>query len=162
MCNIDLPVVRYTHVDPARTSGLDQRSWVSSFTVDQLKVVLWYSIGYHFKMTSVEDTYRDRTSSQLRESRQMAGLSLRELARRAGTSHATLIAYEKGIKVPSVVTFFRILESCGFAVDLVTSKRVRHHQRLARGDELAAVLKLAEQFPTRVAKKMDYPVFPNA
>jgi len=39
---------------------------------------------------------------------------------------------------------------------------VRHHQRLARGDELAAVLKLAEQFPTRVAKKMDYPVFPNA
>jgi len=113
-------------------------------------------------MTSVEDTYRDRTSSQLRESRQMAGLSLRELARRAGTSHATLIAYEKGIKVPSVVTFFRILESCGFAVDLVTSKRVRHHQRLARGDELAAVLKLAEQFPTRVAKKMDYPVFPSA
>jgi transcriptional regulator with XRE-family HTH domain len=89
----------------------------------------------------------------------MAGLSLRELARRAGTSHATLIAYEKGIKVPSVVTFLRILESCGFAVDLVTSKRVRHHQRLARGEELAAI---AEQFPTRVAKKMDYPVFPNA
>ena len=113
-------------------------------------------------MTLIEDTYRERVSSQLRESRQMAGLSLRELARRAGTSHATLIAYEKGTKVPSVVTFIRILESCGFAVDFVTSKRVRHHQRLARGDELAAVLNLAEQFPARVAKRMDYPIFPHA
>ncbi|MDP6376138.1 MAG: helix-turn-helix transcriptional regulator [Pseudomonadales bacterium] len=34
-------------------------------------------------------------------------MSLRELARRAGTSHATLSAYEKGVKTPSTSTFVR-------------------------------------------------------
>lgn len=125
-------------------------------------LALWYSIEYHFHMRLIEGTYRDRVSSQLREARQTAALSLRELARRANTSHPTLIAYEKGIKVPSVVTFIRILECCGLTVDFVTSKRVRHHRGLARGDELAAVLKLAEQFPTRVNKRMNYPIFPHA
>jgi len=113
-------------------------------------------------MTTLENTYRERAAKLLRESREAAELSLRELARRAGTSHATLIAYESGIKVPSVVTFTRVLESCGLAVDFVTSKRVRFSEGLTRGDELAAVLQLAEQFPSRAAKHMSYPIFPNA
>ncbi len=113
-------------------------------------------------MTTLENTYRERAAKLLRESREAAELSLRELARRAGTSHATLIAYESGIKVPSVVTFTRVLESCGLAVDFVTSKRVRLYEGLTRGAELAAVLQLAEQFPSRPAKHMSYPIFPNA
>lgn len=113
-------------------------------------------------MNSLEKPYRDRAAKLLRESREEAGLSLRELARRACTSHATLSAYESGAKVPSVATFIRVLESCGLAVDFVTSKRVRYREGLARGDELAAVLQLAEQFPLRMPKHMDYPIFPNA
>ncbi|MDA1301692.1 MAG: helix-turn-helix transcriptional regulator [Proteobacteria bacterium] len=113
-------------------------------------------------MTSHDDAYLDRASTQLRESRQRAGLSLRALARRAGTSHATLIAYEKGTKVPSVTTFMRIIGACGLDIDFVTSRRVRHQDGLARGEELAAVLRLAEQFPASVSRQMNYPVFPHA
>ncbi len=113
-------------------------------------------------MTSLETTYRNRAAELLRGSRQKAGLSLRELARRGGTSHATLIAYESGVKVPSVVTFIRILECCGFAVDFVTTRRIRFQDGLARGDELVTVLELAEQFPSRPARHMAYPIFPLA
>lgn len=42
-----------------------------------------------------------------------AGLSQRELARRAGTSQATLSAYEAGRKVPSLDTLARIVRAAG-------------------------------------------------
>lgn len=46
------------------------------------------------------------------------GLSQRVLAQRAGTSHATLSAYESGKIDPSVATFNRILRAAGFQVDI--------------------------------------------
>lgn len=101
------------------------------------------------------------TAQQLRAARQAAKLSLRELAARAGTSHPTLQAYESGKKVPSVITFLRILEAAGFAAHVQLSRRIREHNGLDRGEELAAVLKLAEQFPQRPAQKMPFPVFPQ-
>ena len=55
--------------------------------------------------------------------RQGAGLSLRELAERAGTSHATLAAYEAGRTVPRVDTLDRILRAAGYASDITTSSR---------------------------------------
>ena len=97
-------------------------------------------------------------SSALRRARKDAGLSLRELGARAGTSHATLIDYEQGRKVPSVATFLRVIDACGFAPDLRLTPRVRVAGGLARGDELAAVLRLAEQFPSNVARNLDYPI----
>ena len=47
----------------------------------------------------------------LRRARRDAGLSLRALAGRAGTSHATLAAYEAGRAVPRVDTLDRILRA---------------------------------------------------
>lgn len=85
----------------------------------------------------------------LRGARLAAGLSLRELGTRAGTSHATLSAYEQGNKVPSVATFLRVLQACEFAVDFTLRPRVRWRNGLARGKEFAQALELAEQFPSR-------------
>lgn len=95
----------------------------------------------------------------LRQARLEAGLSVRELARLAGTSHATLLAYEKGRKVPSVTTFLRILDACGFAVDFALERRIRHADGIPRGEELEAVLALASQFPANMPRQMDFPVF---
>lgn len=101
------------------------------------------------------------TGQQLREARLAAHLSLRELASRAGTSHATLSTYESGRKIPSITTYLRILEAAGYAVDIQISKRIREQDGIPRGEELAAVLRLAEQFPARISRQMDFPVFPS-
>lgn len=45
--------------------------------------------------------------------RHEAGLSQRELARRAGTSQATMSAYESGRKQPSLETLARIIRAAG-------------------------------------------------
>src|SRR5206468_5767875 len=49
----------------------------------------------------------------LREARTAAGLSQAQLAERAGTSQATVSAYETGTKEPSVATFSRLLAVAG-------------------------------------------------
>ncbi len=100
-----------------------------------------------------------RTAQILRQARESRGLSLRSLGKRAGTSHSTLIAYEKGQKVPSVATFMRILDACGFAVDIQLSPRIRERDGFARGKELEQVLELAAQFPARHRPRLDYPKF---
>lgn len=95
----------------------------------------------------------------LRKARQRAGLSLRELARRAATSHSTLAAYEAGHKIPSVDTMQRIIDAAGFALDLEISPRVRGTANYERGRELAEVLELAAAFPARHRRRMPYPKF---
>ena len=100
-----------------------------------------------------------RIANTLRESRTKAGLTLRELARRAGTSHSTLLAYEHAKKVPTTTTFFRVIEACGNAVDLDIQPRVRERDGIPRGEELAAVLHLAEQFPHRASRHLGLPRF---
>lgn len=49
----------------------------------------------------------------IRSGRLEQGLSQRELARRAGTSQATLSAYESGRKSPSLETLARIVRAAG-------------------------------------------------
>jgi transcriptional regulator with XRE-family HTH domain len=93
----------------------------------------------------------------LREARRRAGLTLRELANRADTSHSTLSAYEAGRKVPTVATLERVLRAAGFALDLALTPRPSD-----RGLELERVLELAGQFPARHAPTLDYPRFPPA
>jgi len=95
----------------------------------------------------------------LRGARRQAGLSLRAAARLASTSHATLVAYETGRKAPTVTTFLRLLEAYGFAADVELSPRIRQSDGYPRGEELADVLALAEQFPARPAPTLDYPRF---
>jgi transcriptional regulator with XRE-family HTH domain len=100
-------------------------------------------------------------AAAIREARQRAGLTLRALAARAGTSHATIAAYEAERVVPSVATLDRIVRAAGFALDATLSRRVDSMGALSRGDELAAVLALAEAFPARHTPTLTYPPFPR-
>lgn len=116
--------------------------------------------GYDQAMSAVQHSLTPETGGvalSLRAAREQAHLSLRELAQRAGTSHATISAYEAGRKVPSAETWLRLLDACGYGVDLTLRPRVREANGLARGDELLAVLELAEQFPARPGKTLRFP-----
>jgi len=97
----------------------------------------------------------------LRDARLRAGLTIRELARRAGTSHSTIAAYEAQRKVPTVQTFDRLLRAAGFATDVTLARRVGEPDgdRAARGRELIEVLELAEMFPARQGATLTFPRF---
>src|ERR1700728_52526 len=97
-------------------------------------------------------------ASLLRGARADAGLSLRHLAERAGTSHATLSAYEAGHVNPSMHTVQRIVRAAGvrLTIELVPTVGDPAH---SRGDELVQVLELAAQFPTRHSPDLRYPRF---
>ena len=86
-------------------------------------------------------------------------MTLRELARRAGTSHSTLAAYEAGRVTPAVDTFDRIVRAAGFSVDATATPRVRGDERLSRGDELVQALELAAMFPARHDAELAFPRF---
>jgi transcriptional regulator with XRE-family HTH domain len=97
----------------------------------------------------------------LRRARLTARLSLRALAERAGTSHATLAAYEAGRAVPRVDTLDRILRAAGYATDIEVAPRpdATAAQREAKGDELRQALDLAAMFPARHARRLRFPLF---
>ena len=97
----------------------------------------------------------------IRTARRRADLTLRELARRAHTSHSTLAAYEQGRKTPNVDTLDRILTACGFRVDVTLTARPAEvaADPVARGRELVEVLELAEMFPARHAPTLAFPKF---
>lgn len=99
----------------------------------------------------------DAIATSLRDARLAAALTLRELATRARTSHATISAYEAGRKVPSAETWLRLLDACGYGIDLTLRPRIRQANGLPRGDELCAVLELAEHFPARPTKTLRFP-----
>lgn len=100
----------------------------------------------------------------LRQARRASGLSLRRLAERAGTSHATLAAYEAGRAVPGVDTLDRILRAAGFATDIALSRRpdATDAQRRAKGEELRQALELAAIFPSRAPARCRLPRFPSS
>lgn len=118
---------------------------------------------WHLKFSMHRNTPPGAPSSfatnPIRRARLQRGFSLRELARRAGTSHATLSAYEHGTKSPTVATLLRIIHACDLAMDVQLRPRVREHNGVARGDELAQALYLAQQFPSRPARRLNAPVF---
>jgi transcriptional regulator with XRE-family HTH domain len=97
----------------------------------------------------------------LRRARLGAGLSLRVLAARAGTSHATLAAYEAGRAVPRIDTLDRILRAAGYATDIAVERRpdATDAQRQAKGEELRQALELAAMFPARHARRLRFPRF---
>ncbi len=97
----------------------------------------------------------------IRTARRRAGLTLRELAQRARTSHSTLAAYEQGRKTPNVDTLDRILTACGFSVDVTLAARPTDVavDPVARGRELVEVLELAEMFQARHTRTLRFPKF---
>jgi len=110
----------------------------------------WYPIGYHKAMDA---------GTTIRRARRQAHLSLRQLARAAGTSHATLSAYEAGRKQPGVDTLTRILRAAGYELEGQLTPAVGGVDREARGRELAEVLELAAHFPARHDATLGYPIF---
>lgn len=96
----------------------------------------------------------------LADVRRRSGLGLRALARKAGTSHATLHAYESGAKEPRLETVERIAAAAGFALEIAVAGRPdAGPDRQAKGRELVEVLDLAGQFPARHARRLRAPVF---
>ncbi|TQL02329.1 helix-turn-helix domain-containing protein [Cellulomonas sp. SLBN-39] len=66
----------------------------------------------------------------LRAARRRPGLTQAELARRAGTSRATLSAYESGRKAPTITTAERVLAAAGHEL---RSEPVVHFTDVASG-----------------------------
>ena len=97
----------------------------------------------------------------IRTARASADLSQTALARRAGTSQATVSMYETGRKQPTVETLIRLLAAAG--VRLALERRgtpgmepsPAQHARVARG--LADVLALAEELPARHDPDLRFP-----
>lgn len=79
----------------------------------------------------------------VREARRRIGLPLRAMAVRVGIEPSTLESYESGAEVPDPGMLDWIVTCADFD----------------RGEELAALLELAEQFPVRFSPTLEYPVF---
>jgi transcriptional regulator with XRE-family HTH domain len=92
--------------------------------------------------------------------RRRSGLGVRELARRAGTSHATVLAYERGAKEPRLDTLERLAAAAGFRLHVSLEPRADAGPAIDRkAAELVDALLLAEQFPSRRRRRLDGPVF---
>jgi transcriptional regulator with XRE-family HTH domain len=100
-------------------------------------------------------------ASSLSEARGRADLTQAALARRAGTTQATISAYESGRKQPSLETFERLLAACGARLAVVPGapavKRPSAAERARAARALADVLALAEALPTRHDPALRFP-----
>jgi transcriptional regulator with XRE-family HTH domain len=99
------------------------------------------------------------TATVLREARHRARLSQSALAERAGTSQATISAYETGAKEPSVSTLTRLLAATGHSLELTARQPIRqpsNPELIRRGRILAEVLGLAEALPARRRGGIDH------
>jgi transcriptional regulator with XRE-family HTH domain len=94
----------------------------------------------------------------LQDTRRRAGLSQRELARRAHTSAAAVCLYERGDRVPRVDTLERLL-AAGGATLLLDTLIEPAIDLLARGEDLVAVLELADHLPQRHDSELTFPPF---
>jgi transcriptional regulator with XRE-family HTH domain len=92
----------------------------------------------------------------IRSARKQAGLSLREAARRAGTSASTLAAYESGKSVPSVATLERVVHAVGGRLEVnLRPMLIDEHSRAMAMERL---LKFADQLPLRRSGPLRYPL----
>jgi transcriptional regulator with XRE-family HTH domain len=106
------------------------------------------------------------TAAALHEARQRAGLTQTALANRSGTSQATISAYERGRKDPSVETLSRLLSATGSRLTVESGKQVVIEPtaaQLARaGRTLVDVIELAAALPTRHEPTLRYPLLGRA
>ena len=79
----------------------------------------------------------------MKEIRRHSGLSLRDLAERAGTSASTLSFYESGHKEPRLSTLARIADAAGMDLEVTLSPRLTRAERrtLALHEAVAAKLR---------------------
>lgn len=96
----------------------------------------------------------------IRDARLESGLTQTQLARRSGTSQATLSAYESGGKVPSATTLARVLAAAGRRLTTVPAQPVLNPggaELERRGRVFSQVLDLAQRLPARHANALRYP-----
>ena len=99
-------------------------------------------------------------SATLRSARTRAGLTQADLAVRAGTSQATISAYESGSKQPSVATFSRLLAAAGARLVVAPAALVVEPspaELKKAGETLAEVIALAEALPVEHDPKLRFP-----
>jgi transcriptional regulator with XRE-family HTH domain len=105
------------------------------------------------------------SAAQLRAARRRAGLTQAELARRTGTSQATISAYESGRKQPSIDTLHRLLAATGARLVIEPGHQPVSwptRAQLARSASvLRDVLGLAEALPTRHERELRFPRLPG-
>ena len=85
----------------------------------------------------------------IRVARERAGLSKRELARRAGTSPAAIVKYESGQVSPTVDTLNRIVACAGWLVE--PSLAALEPDAKARGAMMADLLSVVDAVHIRQA-----------
>jgi len=68
-----------------------------------------------------EEAYGFYTSQILIDARKNARLTQDELAKRIGADKSYISRIEKGVTVPSVATFFRIVSALGLSIELTPS-----------------------------------------
>ncbi len=107
------------------------------------------------RTTEQIERYTQKVALMLKYVRRKAGLSARELARRVGSSHSTILAYESGKKVPVTTTLMRLVHACGYSLDFNLEPRIRGDDAYSRGSELEDVLELAAVFPAEHGDKPD-------
>jgi transcriptional regulator with XRE-family HTH domain len=61
----------------------------------------------------------------IHDARRSAGITQLELATRAGTAQPAVAAYESGARTPNLATLERLLDACGYDVELLARPRVR-------------------------------------
>lgn len=100
-------------------------------------------------------------AEEIRRARRRAGLTQAALAARAGTSQATLSAYEAGRKQPSLPTLTRLLAATGSRLvvepgipDVVVPSAT---QRARSARALLDVLALAEALPSEHDAELRFP-----
>lgn len=101
------------------------------------------------------------TAAAISSSRREAGLTQTALGARAGTSQATVSAYENGRKEPSVATLSRLLAATGSRLTVARAEApviaVSEAERARVARALADVLTLAEALPVRHARWLRFP-----
>lgn len=105
-------------------------------------------------------------AATVRDARAGAGLTQAALARRTGTSQATISAYESGRKQPSVETLDRLLAATGSRLSVEPARQSvaqpSSRQRARNARTLLEVLALAEALPTRHDRELRFPRLPSA
>lgn len=100
-------------------------------------------------MAPMNEGWRVPAWAIVREARNRAGLTQRELAERAGTSQAAVARYERGRGLPSLDTLDRLVEACGF--DL----RIHLEPILPDSDNAGIELRLAMSVENRLRSNDD-------
>jgi transcriptional regulator with XRE-family HTH domain len=113
------------------------------------------------KMSTTEDEITVRTGRALKQHRDVAGLSLRDLAARSGISASMISDVERGTKSPTVTTVVRLAQALGISAAMlidggtepVSRIRVLRRGEGASGEHPAPWESLA---PAGTASRIDF------